>query len=206
MINLGSHKMNSESSTTRSVWSDLMAAYLICSFNLVYFYLAQKSPAMKMLSLSFPAVAFFVGIEYSNWMQNGGSLIQWRSALIPIAACISYVGVVSCCVAYAERRRLESRTAVGQLFDSENMDLVEELPRRDDNTIWRGQAFPRMIEVPIFTTEPDEGVIRPQCVVPVVEADATASPLTLPMTPRMTPPPSAPPPPPGTPPPDVRGV
>ena len=206
VINLASRKMNCDPTTTRNVWSDLMAAYLICSFNLVYFYIAQKSQPMKILSLSFPAVAFFVGIEYANWMQVGGSLIQWRTALIPIAACISYVGVVSCCVACAERRRLESRTAVGQLFDSENMDLVEELRLREDTTIWRGQALPNLVHVPIFTVEPDEGVIRPQGVVPLVDADATESPLTLPMTPRRTPSPSAPPPSPGSSPPDVRGV
>ena len=203
VISLTSRKMNCEQLTTRNVWSDLMAAYLICSFNLVYFYIAQKSISMKMLSLSFPAVAFFVGIEYSNWMQTGGTLIQWRSALIPIAACISYVGVVSCCVAYAESRRRESQTAVGQLFDAENMDLVEEM---HDNTIWRGRPVRHMVEVPIFTTEPNESVIRPQGVVPLVEADATESPTTLPMTPRLAPTPSAPPPPPGSPPPAVRGV
>lgn len=206
VINLASLKMNCDPSTTRNVWSDLMAAYLICSFNLVYFYIAQKSQPMKILSLSFPAVAFFVGIEYANWMQVGGSLIQWRTALIPIAACMSYVGVVSCCVAYAERRRLESRTAVGQLFDSEDMNLVEESALGEGATVWRGQALPHLVQVPIFTMEPDEGVIRPQAVVPPVDADATGSPMTLPMTPRMTPPPSAPPPPPGSPPPGVRGV
>ena len=207
VINLAARKMNCDATTTRNVWSDLMAAYLICSFNLVYFYIAQKSQPMKVLSLSFPAVAFFVGIEYANWMLVGGSLIQWRTALIPIAACISYVGVVSCCVAYAERRRHESRTAVGQLFDSENMQVVEELPEREGNTVWRGQILPpRLVQVPIFTTEPEDGVIRPQAVVPLVETDATESPLTLPMTPRITPPPSAPPPPPGSPPPGVRGV
>lgn len=191
--------MNFEASETRNVWSDLMAAYLICSFNLVYFYLARKSQFMQIISLSFPIVSFFVGIEYANWIQIGGSLIQWRDALIPIAACITTLIACHACLTW----HIEYQTAVGHVFDSENIDVTEELSPRENYNVWSRQILsPRLIQVPIFTREPDNDVIHPQAVVPPVETDATETPLTVPMTPL----PTAPMLPPCLPPPDKRGV
>ena len=111
-----------------NVWTDLLVACLLCIVSSVYWYIFKDSTCPRVISTCFPGVTFLIGKEYALWQESNEHLIDWRSVLISVCACLSYAGFIASCILYADRRRLNRATVseVVEISDDARLALILE--------------------------------------------------------------------------------